>query len=419
MKNFFVTSISKTDEGYEQLTPHNGGIRIINLQNKQEMIKAFCDSYDILYDRFVLIKNSHSKTFLYDTKTDTKLILDDYSTLSSNDFSTIKEIPGLEIIKGKDEIFVFSHCLIKGCLKNALLTHIDNTIIKQVSPSSCKFPTLINIICSESMRDNNSPHFNIIELKDYNNTMVISKVAEDSEKICSALLEDEIVNITSEENSFYFKNITFNNSSITILEETNSLNEVIRIFYKVKANCIDIAEINKENKYNPPIIKFDYLQILDKIFIALKDSDDKIKYLFSVSSEEIYIPYWPTLNYFEIKEIDGDIWIQEINPRGQIEKLENFTKDYLFESFITTNHFEFCTYNDILYIKELDKNNKIEYLYLPTDDFYYEGFTYPSWFNDNIEIKIIDNNFAFYNPFDKVLYKYNDNNMLYVEKQDK
>ena len=60
MKNFFVTSISKTDEGYEQLTPHNGGIRIINLQNKQEMIKAFCDSYDILYDRFVLIKNSHS-----------------------------------------------------------------------------------------------------------------------------------------------------------------------------------------------------------------------------------------------------------------------------------------------------------------------------------------------------------------------
>ena len=42
MKNFFVTSISKTDEGYEQLTPHNGGIRIINLQNKQEMIKAFC-----------------------------------------------------------------------------------------------------------------------------------------------------------------------------------------------------------------------------------------------------------------------------------------------------------------------------------------------------------------------------------------
>ena len=32
---------------------------------------------------------------------------------------------------------------------------------------------------------------------------------------------------------------------------------------------------------------------------------------------------------------------------------------------------------------------------------------------------IIDNNFAFYNPFDKVLYKYNDNNMLYVEKQDK
>ena len=74
--------------------------------------------------------------------------------------------------------------------------------------------------------------------------MVISKVAEDSEKICSALLEDEIVNITSEENNFYFKNITFNNSSITILEETNSLNEVIRVFYKVKANCIDSLQVS-------------------------------------------------------------------------------------------------------------------------------------------------------------------------------
>lgn len=134
---------------------------IFKLFGKKEYKKIFeCEytKYEILYDRFIFVEQIDEKTkvstaFVYDPVEQSKLSLNKYAK-KNNKFSVIKTAEGLLQIKGKSELFVFSHCLKPEFIGVGTASKSDNTVIKQVK--GIKHGSDINVIGSESLRESNS-----------------------------------------------------------------------------------------------------------------------------------------------------------------------------------------------------------------------------------------------------------------------
>lgn len=402
---------------------HYTKLEIIDTRDESVIQSFFFDEYYVFYDRFIFIKIKHLQAFVYDIKTNSTLFLNDYSaTNNPSDYHIVKTIKGLIIIKNKNDVFLFSHCLKKEVLNDGLITQIDNTILKQISFDLNNTPYLINVICSESLRDEDKEQFNITSKYDI---PVITRKVDASEKICVAFTKDNIITISSSSNYLEFKEISFSNfNKLNIIQELNPINEVTRIY--LNSLFFDLKELNNQEKFKYKLINFEFIPIYsastNEIFIAVKDTKKKIKFLYSITNDEEYYLHWPTLNHFEISEEYGDIWIKEVNEYKKIEKLENFSKEIAFDSFICTNYFEINSYHNNVYIKELNKDGKVEWLYLLTNclnENNIEPLDYSLYNERNIEIRIIDSKFILFDRNSKESFIFDEENtFVCVNKQD-